>query len=53
MSLAPHAVNAIAKLKNLKAIHNGSVGVLRARFAVNAIAKLKNLKAIHNPSRTE
>ena len=43
-----NAVNAIAKLKNLKAIHNLFVFTICMSSAVNAIAKLKNLKAIHN-----
>ena len=42
------AVNAIAKLKNLKAIHNCETFPDILATAVNAIAKLKNLKAIHN-----
>ena len=41
-------VNAIAKLKNLKAIHNEELRLSLEFQVVNAIAKLKNLKAIHN-----
>ena len=41
-------VNAITKLKNLKAIHNGSTCVQVYYSVVTAITKLKNLKAIHN-----
>ncbi len=41
-------VNAITKLKNLKAIHNSRLQALGYGVVVNAITKLKNLKAIHN-----
>ena len=42
-------VNAITKLKNLKAIHNMVSWAVERQIVVNAITKLKNLKAIHNP----
>ena len=42
------AVSSVAKLINLKAIHNSSSSVRYMLSAVSSVAKLINLKAIHN-----
>ena len=42
-------VIALAKLENLKAIHNASGVEAPPTIVVIALAKLENLKAIHNP----
>ena len=44
------AVSSVAKLINLKAIHNIAVKSHKFNKAVSSVAKLINLKAIHNQS---
>ena len=47
-SIRAGAVSSVAKLINLKAIHNTSGNVTMVVTAVSSVAKLINLKAIHN-----
>ena len=46
--LKSQAVSSVAKLINLKAIHNNQSFSYVISLAVSSVAKLINLKAIHN-----
>ena len=41
-------VDALSKIENLKAIHNGTPRTGKSLFVVDALSKIENLKAIHN-----